>query len=177
MNPPRMEEARRDPEGDDLGIDYAGGAAAEEQVGLQYDEAGVLVAGTFAFSTGREQIEEESGDEDEGSSEDDSSEEEGDAPIREEESGVPLIEDINDDLSDVESMESEVVSGSPAVVEEVASSELPYLFDAPNDYNELVSLLDQKSNQDCDTILTRLRALYNPKLAHENKAKLEVFIF
>jgi hypothetical protein len=33
-----MEEACRDPEGDDLGIDYTGGAAAEEQVGLQYDK-------------------------------------------------------------------------------------------------------------------------------------------
>jgi hypothetical protein len=46
-----------------------GGAAAEEQVRLQYDDA----VGIFAFSTGREQIEEVSGDEDEGSSEDDSS--------------------------------------------------------------------------------------------------------
>jgi hypothetical protein len=35
---------------------------------------GVLNAGTLAFSTGRVQIEEESGDEDEGSLEDDSSE-------------------------------------------------------------------------------------------------------
>jgi hypothetical protein len=47
------------------------------------------------------------------------------------------FEDINDDLSDVESMESEVASDSPDVAEEVASSELPYLFDAPNEYNEL----------------------------------------
>jgi hypothetical protein len=183
MNPPKVEESRRAPEGDDLGMDYAG-AGSEEQVGLQYDEAGALVAGTFAFSTGREQTEdsEGSGEEEEGSSDDDDSEEdEKAAPTGEdeEESWMPLIEEINDDeVSDVESMESEseaeVVADSPDV-DTAGSSELPYLFDAPTKYEELVSLLDNRSVQDCDTILTRVRALYNPKLAHENKEKLEVF--
>jgi hypothetical protein len=181
MNPPKEEEARREPEGDDLGNDYADGTAAEEQVGLQYDEAGVLVAGTFAFSAGREQTEEhESGEDEEGSSDDDSSEEDEGLPTRnEDDSGIPLLDDEfmepEIDGSDAESIESDLdVVESPAL-EANSSADLPYLFDAPTNQAELTSLLENRSSQDCDTILSRVRALYNTRLAHANKEKLEVF--
>ena len=55
----------------------------------------------------------------------------------------------------------------------IAASELPYVFEAPNNYEEFFELIDNRSNEQQITIIKRLQVLYNPKLSRDNVAKME----
>lgn len=54
-----------------------------------------------------------------------------------------------------------------------ARKELPYTFPAPKDYDELLDLLQEHSEKDQLTIITRLRKCHHVSLAEGNKQKLE----
>lgn len=54
-----------------------------------------------------------------------------------------------------------------------ARKELPYTFPAPKDYDELLDLLQEHSEKDQITIITRLRKCHHVSLAEGNKQKLE----
>jgi nucleolar protein 14 len=51
---------------------------------------------------------------------------------------------------------------------------LPFTFPCPSSHAELLSILDGVSDRDVGTVIERIRALYHPSLAADNKAKLHV---
>ncbi|XP_077992543.1 nucleolar protein 14-like isoform X2 [Glandiceps talaboti] len=56
---------------------------------------------------------------------------------------------------------------------EEAKKEIPYTFEAPRTYDDLLSLIGGHSTNDQIIILDRLRKCYHPSLAEGNKEKLE----
>ena len=52
---------------------------------------------------------------------------------------------------------------------------LPFTFQAPSTLDELMVLINGRSNEEIDTIIHRIRVLYNKRLHADNKKKLEVF--
>ena len=59
-------------------------------------------------------------------------------------------------------------------VMDAARKELPYTFNAPAAYEDLVSMLADHNPQDQLTIIARLRKCTHPSLAEGNKDKLEL---
>ena len=51
---------------------------------------------------------------------------------------------------------------------------LPFTFQAPSTLDEFMVLINGRSNEEIDTIIHRIRVLYNKRLHADNKKKLEV---
>ncbi|XP_061183430.1 nucleolar protein 14-like [Saccostrea echinata] len=88
------------------------------------------------------------------------------------------IESGEDD-SDKETSTESKTKKSPLNLTEIkkimddARKELPYTFQAPKDYDELLSLLQDHSEKDQLTIVTRMRKCHHVSLAEDNRQKLE----
>ena len=55
-----------------------------------------------------------------------------------------------------------------------AQKELPYTFPCPSTHAELLRILEGIEDSDVPTVIKRIRTLYHPSLANDNKSKLEV---
>lgn len=141
-----------------------------------------------------EDSEDDDGDDKDGSEEEDDEESEKDEDEVEENDNEEDNEGSNDDsdsdsYEDIESEnEGDSDSEKPTVsqpkkatvdlkerkkVMDEARKELPYTFPAPKDYDELLDLLQEHSEKDQLTIITRLRKCHHVSLAEGNKQKLE----
>jgi nucleolar protein 14 len=60
----------------------------------------------------------------------------------------------------------------PFVKAKAATDELPYTFDAPCNYEEFQALIENRSFEDHELIVKRLRIQYNVKLGPENRPKM-----
>lgn len=54
------------------------------------------------------------------------------------------------------------------------SRELPYTFQCPSNHDEFVDTVEGIAEEDIPVVVKRIRALYHPSLAVENKTKLQV---
>ena len=54
------------------------------------------------------------------------------------------------------------------------SKELPFTFPCPDTHEEFLEILEEVEDKDVPTVIKRIRALYHPSLATENKFKLQV---
>ncbi|PVU95365.1 hypothetical protein BB559_002765 [Furculomyces boomerangus] len=86
------------------------------------------------------------------------------------------------DSENIESKEDNGISGGKGVVgkkgsfvssKKVGDDELPYTFDAPEDYNQWVELVDSYTLEQQLLIADRLRVLYHPSLSPQNKSRCE----
>ena len=85
----------------------------------------------------------------------------------------------NDDSSDSEVTSSPKVPQKRAKVDTKQQSnakpgELPFTFPCPEDHDEFLDIVEEISDEDIPTVVKRIRALYHPSLAVDNKAKLQV---
>ncbi len=55
-----------------------------------------------------------------------------------------------------------------------AAKELPYTFPCPATHDELLEIVDDVDDKDIPTVIKRIRTLYHPSLAQENRVKLQV---
>lgn len=69
---------------------------------------------------------------------------------------------------------SQADSGKPIVVS-IAGSALAFTYPCPQSHAELLDILKSVDINDVPTVVQRIRALYDPRLAAENKAKLAEF--
>ncbi|XP_041369005.1 nucleolar protein 14-like [Gigantopelta aegis] len=72
--------------------------------------------------------------------------------------------------------ETEEEAKAKEAVIEAAKKELPYIFPAPNTYEDLLELLQGHTTTDKLTIIHRVRACHHPSLAEGNKQKLEILL-
>ncbi|XP_046571254.1 nucleolar protein 14-like [Haliotis rubra] len=61
-------------------------------------------------------------------------------------------------------------------VQEAAAKELPYTFEAPDNYDALLDMLHGRSDTDQLTIIERIRKCHHASLADGNKAKMETLL-
>lgn len=80
------------------------------------------------------------------------------------------VEETLEIPSDEEMIEEELK------VRNAASEELPFTFEAPESYDDLLELLENRSTEDQITIIERIIILHNPKLGPEAREKLERFM-
>ena len=189
MNDTIEKSPRRIPQADDL-EDY-GIELEEEDTGLQYDDDGVLVAGSFSMNLKRKKNQESSNEESEGVSEDESElasedEFEGD---KEESKGVSGDEselasgdefegDKEESKGESGESETESIADKESVINEDSSLEntIPFVIQAPKEYSELADLFLNRSSNQCDLILVRIRAYHSDKIAVGNKQKLKTLL-
>ncbi|ELT93562.1 hypothetical protein CAPTEDRAFT_227046 [Capitella teleta] len=131
-----------------------------------------------------ESEEEEKGDEEEEKG--DEEEEKGDEEEEEEEDMEEEEEEEEEDGgSDLESSgDEEEIENSQSVTQKSlaekksdmakAEKELPYTFEAPNNYEELLGLFEGHTDEEVVKIVERTRKIHHPSLAEGNKAKLEI---
>jgi nucleolar protein 14 len=55
-----------------------------------------------------------------------------------------------------------------------SNNELPYTFECPSSHREFLDIVEDVEDKDVPTVIQRIRTLYNPKLAPDNKFKLQV---
>lgn len=82
------------------------------------------------------------------------------------------IEEIQYD-SDMNEEETSKIIDAEINERQKASAELPFVFEAPETYDDLMSLFEDRSFADQNTIIERLIVLYNPKISNEMGKKLE----
>jgi nucleolar protein 14 len=58
----------------------------------------------------------------------------------------------------------------------VSEKELPFTFSCPGSHEEFLDILDGIEDKDVPTVVQRIRTLYHPSLAEDNKFKLQVSI-
>ncbi|KAJ3397754.1 nucleolar complex protein 14 [Lobulomyces angularis] len=193
---------KRMPQGDDL--DALEETVENDEV-LQYDDNGVLVAGTFHLSekrkssVGRTDLsgEEESEDDTTG---DNSSIEDGLDDFSENEKNsdaddTDIFEDANEEFCEdsfyVDAVEGEIknintgnlldasvdtINAADNNLPSFENKDIPFVFKAPENYLELLTLFGSNDSKCIDIILQRLRTLYNSKLAQSNKEKLSTLL-
>ncbi|XP_042325325.1 nucleolar protein 14 [Sceloporus undulatus] len=75
--------------------------------------------------------------------------------------------------SQIKNKKSKLQTKKQNVVREAAKLELPYLFDAPESYDQLKALLSEKPIEEQLLVIERIQKSNHPSLAVGNKAKLE----
>eukprot|EP01117_Protostelium_nocturnum_P005288 TRINITY_DN1927_c0_g1_i2.p1 TRINITY_DN1927_c0_g1~~TRINITY_DN1927_c0_g1_i2.p1 ORF type:complete len:789 (-),score=437.16 TRINITY_DN1927_c0_g1_i2:14-2380(-) len=134
--------------------------------------------GTLAYSINSDDEDAESGAE-EGEKSDEGEEEEGEEGEEEEEESE---EDEGEDLQDDEQVEED--EGEEEVVEKKESkkkiilkkgSEIPFTFPVPSSHAEFSQWAEDRSGEELNVIITRIRTCNHPSLHPENKKKLEGF--
>ena len=65
----------------------------------------------------------------------------------------------------------------PTKHSESGNKELPFTFPCPESIDEFLSVVEGLRDEDIPTVVQRIRALYHPSLAMENKFKLQVRLF
>ncbi|KAI8906713.1 nucleolar protein 14, partial [Gorgonomyces haynaldii] len=186
------EEKKRQSQADDLGhLDYQNHVKEqverEQEMPLTYKD-GVLVNKEIFFSRPAEASGSDSGSEEEsGSEESDDSDEEsedgsevasGDEESEQESgdeeeaaalSGKKSTQPASDEESE-EELSGEELSG------EEGPAELPFTFDAPQTYEDLLQLFQDRTFEEHITIIERLRILNNHKLGPTQKQNLELLM-
>lgn len=69
----------------------------------------------------------------------------------------------------------EALNGSKDVDGESKATRLAFTYDCPETHSDLLNITENIAIEDLPTVVQRIRALYNPKLASENKQKLQNF--
>jgi nucleolar protein 14 len=89
-------------------------------------------------------------------------------------------ESIDSDYELLKEMAEEEVEESNAVkiakkqkLVEEAASEVPYVLDAPSNYEEFQALMENRTMEEQIIVLNRLRILYSTKISSENKPKMQ----
>ncbi|KAJ2693347.1 nucleolar complex protein 14 [Coemansia sp. IMI 209128] len=155
-------KALRKPVADDLGDDFAPPG----------DDEAVEAAGLGLGLTGDNESEEESEEESEAGSEE---EDEGEDSEDEEDVDSEQGESVLGESSDDEEKKAPAAASAPlrkVVAAGGQSTELPYTFAAPTDYDSWVELVGDYSLEQQLTVIERLRALYHIRLSPQNKGKL-----
>jgi nucleolar protein 14 len=134
---------------------------------LVYQDGKLVNNEIFFKSTKKQKAEIEEGLEDDESEGDDESLAESDEGLTESETAE---EDLSCDEEDPEAIEH---LGMVEIDVDDKNS-LPYTFDAPNSLDEFRDLIKNRSQNDIDTIIHRIRVLYHKRLHVDNKQKLEV---
>lgn len=81
---------------------------------------------------------------------------------------------LSNDDAGREGLTHSVVNGGPALVDDTASN-LAYTYPCPQTHAQLLQITEDIPITSLPTIVQRIRALYHPKLHHDNKAKLGIF--
>lgn len=111
------------------------------------------------------------GDENEDGSED---EEEGEGSRDEEASEDESDEgEAEDDLDEYEGLTGGDITKRKRKGKAIGN-ELPYTFPCPETHDEFLSIVEDIPEEDVPTVIQRIRALYHPSLAEDNKFKLQV---
>ena len=132
--------------------------------------------GEDATMSSEDEEEEEEGEE----SGDEGSDEEDDGGGEEDGSEAEEFESASEDSaeeSEEEGEEALVKSGQKHRTKpSAAPKELPYTFLCPETHEEFLEIVEDIDDSDVPTVLKRIRTLYHPSLAEENKFKLQVRI-
>jgi nucleolar protein 14 len=150
--------------GDDLDDDFMGD---EDTLGLGQ---GLMEQGA---EEPRESIE--------GSEDEDDEDDEGSDGPAEEDSEIEGSEELSNDAAsegedlDMEEGEHErLVSAKPRPVKRVPlDKELPYTFECPQSHEDFLEIIDGVQDSDVCVVVQRIRTLYHPSLAEDNKFKLQ----
>ena len=153
--------------GDDLDDDFV-----EEEGG--WNGLGAGLGDDVDMASG--QVEEGSEDEDDSDEEteegEDESNEEGESVAEEFESAS---EESGEEDGEEGEEEALVQSGRKRAAKPSSSSkELPYTFPCPETHDEFLEIVEDIDDKDVPTVIKRIRTLYHPSLAEENKFKLQV---
>ncbi|KAJ2649059.1 nucleolar complex protein 14 [Coemansia sp. RSA 1250] len=146
---------KRRPEADDLGDDFEPNAESEDEINVPTEGVD--------FGAGLEAG--ESSDEEDGDSEDEEEEEE------EDDDGSDLRESDSEAESNEQQSHAAARSAKPVSNHE-SSSELPFTFAAPTDYDAWVELVAPYTLEQQLVIIKRMRTQYHIRLAPQNKGKL-----
>ncbi|OWF55050.1 Nucleolar protein 14 [Mizuhopecten yessoensis] len=125
---------------------------------------------------------EEDNEEEENKEEEDS--EEDDDDDSDNDSYKDIQSDVEEEEMDTEESKAESVKKPTAKIDlkkkkeimDAARKELPYIFEIPAVYDDLVALLQDHTAADQLTIIERICKCHHPSLADGNKHKLEVFL-
>lgn len=173
----KREKSRGEAGGDDLEDDFDLGEDEDDWAGLG---AGIGAKRDAGESDGEDSEEDSEEDDEEGSEEESDEDEDGDAEFSgEEEDGSESDgEEEEEDESELEAKFSAKRSSKGTKQEKktktLDSSELPYMFPCPEGHDEFLEIVDGVKDEDVPTVVKRIRALYHPSLAVDNKAKLQV---
>lgn len=69
----------------------------------------------------------------------------------------------------------EALNGSKDVDSEPKATRLAFTYDCPETHSDLLNITENIAIEDLPTVVQRIRALYHPKLARENKQRLQKF--
>ncbi|TFK55373.1 Nop14-like protein [Heliocybe sulcata] len=154
--------------GDDLEDDFY------DEKGMEWAEAGTGIgAGLREEGVGSEEDGEEGSEEsgsDEEGSDDEASEDDGEEG---EEDGAWSDEVEEGEQEDLVAPPSSSSKSKHKTSGRGKSKELPYTFPAPATHEEFLEIIEDVRDEDVPTVVQRIRTLYHPSLAEENKFKLE----
>lgn len=157
----RKKKSRSEVGGDDLEDDF-------EQ---DEDDWAGLGAGLGAVNKDNDE------DDDEGS-EDEDGVSDGDEEELEEEGSEQALDDEEPSKSEVaastKSPSNYTKQSASKPKPELKSGGLPYTFPCPRDHDEFLETVEGIKDEDIPVVVKRIRALYHPGLAVENKTKLQV---
>lgn len=151
--PSARKKARKQVNADDLEDDF------QEEEDSQWAGLGAGLDADMSLSEGNE-------DED-GSEDEEVGEGSGDEEVSEDESDESEADDDLDGLTGGDITKSKRKS-------KAVGKELPYTFPCPETHDEFLSIVEDIPEEDVPTVIQRIRALYHPSLAEDNKFKLQV---
>lgn len=154
--PSARKKARKQVNADDLEDDF------QEEEDSQWAGLGAGLDADMSLSEGNE-------DED-GSEDEEVGEGSGDEEVSEDESDEG---EADDDLDEYEGLTGGDITKSKRKSKAVGK-ELPYTFPCPETHDEFLSIVEDIPEEDVPTVIQRIRALYHPSLAEDNKFKLQV---
>jgi nucleolar protein 14 len=134
---------------------------------LVYQDGKLVNNEIFFKSAKKQKAEIEEGLEDDDESEGD------EESLTDSDEGLTESETVEEDHSDEESAEPVKAQDTVETHLEDTNS-LPFTFDAPTSLDGFRNLIKDRSQNDIDTIIQRIRVLYHKRLHVDNKQKLEV---
>nr|VWO96259.1 Calcium-transporting ATPase (EC [Ganoderma boninense] len=158
--------------GDDLDDDFV------EEEGSGWGGLGVGLAEDAAVSSKDDEESEEEGDESGAEGSDDSEGEGSDEEGEEDGSVAEEFESASEEAGEESGEEGEeeaLVKSSRGRAKKPSTpaKELPYTFPCPETHEEFLEIVEDIADSDVPTVLKRIRTLYHPSLAEENKFKLQ----
>ncbi|EIN11075.1 Nop14-like protein [Punctularia strigosozonata HHB-11173 SS5] len=149
---------RRGGQGDDLDDDFV-------------DEEGVPGLGAGLG----DEVEFDAGDEDSSQENDDEEDSDQDGEEEEDADADDDEDDEDPEASDGSEPEARIAAQRMASKgkSKSKSSELPYTFPCPSTHEEFLDIIENIQDEDVPTVVQRIRTLYHPSLAEDNKLKLQ----
>lgn len=164
---------KRVPQGDDLDDDFMQDMAEDETDGIAFGLGeGLTEAGTWSLPEDGVEQESESG----------SDEEDQEGSNEEQDVDETAMELLNEDSldSDVDEEPEDLVSQSKSKKDkgkqraQESSTDLAFTFPCPSTHSEFLEILESVKDDQLAVVVDRIRVLYHPKLAEDNKDKLAV---